>query len=628
MAIQKLKLDVPEIAPVPKGVHRPFWSVMIPSYNCAHYLAQTLKSVLEQEISLEEMQIEVVDDCSNKDDPETVVKEIGKGRVSFFRQLQNVGAPANFNTCIQRAKGQCLHILHGDDTILPGFYERLQAGIEKEAAVGAAFCRYLHMNENGHWQILSPVERETPGTLSNFLPSLAIVNRIMTPSIVVKRSVYEELGGFNLELFHSADWDMWKRIAAHCLVWYEPQTLACYRAHSASDASKLTKSGANITEACRAIEIAESYLPREIAAEISSKAKEHHAFKAIDTAYRMLAKGDKAAAIAQIRAGLKCSQTPRVMGALVNLLQQLTTNSTEFNLLPFTALDQFLAEFQSLASLSQEVEHYQIEPTNKSVLDNLRQSRKEVAEKWLSLSVKQLGEMYLGDWGKAHKILVNSGIQREPLTDSEQKFVDEIAENLSHRFVPHKAMNNLLAVMLYDSTDKLPLPSNQSPIPKWFLSDYVELARQQRLSIDSLNLKNINLIVFPDWSQPEESLGTELVSLLRVMTTHPDKNQMTLLIESSNISDEEAEMMLSSVTMHLLMQEDLEVDEDTTISLVRKLTKIQWEALVPKLHARITLENENLIAMAQVKAELASCPINNLLDKRVVQLKTGNWSLQ
>ena len=70
-----------------------------------------------------------------------------------------------------------MHILHGDDIVLPGFYERLQAGIEKEAVVGAAFCRYFHMDENGHWQVISQLERETPGILSDFLPSLAIVNK-------------------------------------------------------------------------------------------------------------------------------------------------------------------------------------------------------------------------------------------------------------------------------------------------------------------------------------------------------------------------------------------------------------------------------------------------------------------
>ena len=79
------------ILPVSEGASRPLWSVMIPTYNCAHYLRETLASVLEQDPGIERMQIEVVDDCSTLDDPESVVKELGQGRVSFYRQPENVG---------------------------------------------------------------------------------------------------------------------------------------------------------------------------------------------------------------------------------------------------------------------------------------------------------------------------------------------------------------------------------------------------------------------------------------------------------------------------------------------------------------------------------------------------------
>lgn len=118
-----------------------------------------------------------------------------------------------------------------------------------------------------------------------------------------------------------------------------------------------------------------------------------------------------------------------------------------------------------------------------------------------------------------------------------------------------------------------------------------------------LKLKDINLIVFPDWQQPEESLGRELEQVLAAAITHPDKNRLTLLIEASNISEEDANLFLSSVTMNLLMQEDLDVTEGPEISLVSKMGEIQWEALLPRLKARIILENENKEALAAAKAE-------------------------
>ena len=77
------------------------WSVMIPTFNCAPFLGETLRSVLAQDPGPAEMQICVVDDGSTKDDPETVVGEIGRGRVAFVRNAVNLGATRNFNRCIE-----------------------------------------------------------------------------------------------------------------------------------------------------------------------------------------------------------------------------------------------------------------------------------------------------------------------------------------------------------------------------------------------------------------------------------------------------------------------------------------------------------------------------------------------
>ncbi|MFX0196931.1 MAG: glycosyltransferase, partial [Candidatus Hodarchaeota archaeon] len=49
----------PRVGPVPEGIHRPFWSVMIPTYNCKHYLEEAFNSVLEQDPGPDEMQIAV-----------------------------------------------------------------------------------------------------------------------------------------------------------------------------------------------------------------------------------------------------------------------------------------------------------------------------------------------------------------------------------------------------------------------------------------------------------------------------------------------------------------------------------------------------------------------------------------
>jgi glycosyltransferase involved in cell wall biosynthesis len=117
------------------------------------------------------------------------------------------------------------------------------------------------------------------------------------------------------------------------------------------------------------------------------------------------------------------------------------------------------------------------------------------------------------------------------------------------------------------------------------------------------NLRDINLIIFPDWLQPEESLGLELEGVVRALATHPDKSKMSLLVDNSNISDEDANLALSSVAMNLLMEEDLDVSDGPEISLIGELSEIQWSALIPRLYGRIVLENENTEAIVQAKAQ-------------------------
>ena len=99
-------------------------------------------------------------------------------------------------------------------------------------------------------------------------------------------------------------------------------------------------------------------------------------------------------------------------------------------------------------------------------------------------------------------------------------------------------------------------------------------------------------------------LYSELEQVISAIATHPNSSQMTLLVENGDIPDEEATLILSSVSMNLLMQEDLDVSEgDLEISFVGQLGEIQWKALLPQIKARIVLEHENKEAIAQLQAE-------------------------
>ena len=309
------------IAPIPEGVPRPLWSVMIPTYNCARYLRETLASVLAQDPGSDVMQIEVVDDCSTEDDPLKVVQELGGGRVGFYRQLENVGNRKNFQTCLERSRGKLIHLLHGDDCVRDGFYRKMQTALEENPEVGAAFCRCINMDERGHWQNISPLEQPESGILSNWLERLVENQRISTPSIVVRREIYEKLGAFDLRLPWTEDWEMWVRIAAHYPMWYEVEPLALYRTMRPGSLSESCGRNGKIYEDIRrAIDIFKSYLPETIAEKLTSKSRESWALVALTNARGLVAMGDIPGAMIQMREGIKCSQSFRVIKLAVSVL--------------------------------------------------------------------------------------------------------------------------------------------------------------------------------------------------------------------------------------------------------------------------------------------------------------------
>jgi glycosyltransferase involved in cell wall biosynthesis len=168
---------------------------MIPTYNCANYLRETLVSVPAQDLGSDVMQIMVIDDHSLKDDPESVVKEIGNGRVEFYRQNTNVGHVKNFQTCLEKARGRLIHQLHGDDLVCDGFYKKLMIAFEKHPEIGAAFCRHIIMDEQGNTMHVSVLEQAESGVLpENWVEELIGFQRIQTPAIVVPGLFQERVG--------------------------------------------------------------------------------------------------------------------------------------------------------------------------------------------------------------------------------------------------------------------------------------------------------------------------------------------------------------------------------------------------------------------------------------------------
>jgi glycosyltransferase involved in cell wall biosynthesis len=122
----------------------PFFSVVIPVYNRAHLLSDTLKSVLTQ--TEQDFEVIVVDDGS-KDDPEAVVKSLADPRLVFIRQENGGGGKAR-NIGIDAARGRFVAFLDSDDQFLPHHLAAMRALLEGTTRTGA-YARFIVDRGNG-----------------------------------------------------------------------------------------------------------------------------------------------------------------------------------------------------------------------------------------------------------------------------------------------------------------------------------------------------------------------------------------------------------------------------------------------------------------------------------------------
>lgn len=251
----------PLIEALPDQAHRPLFSVMIPTYNCTKYVRQAIESVLCQYQGPEEMQIEVVDDCSEDRTIEKVVKEAGKGIVGFYQKQANGGSLRNFETCIKRARGHYVHLLHGDDFVKCGFYDKIKSLFSSFPAAGAAITNYSRVDEDNRETVPMEPIKDRDGIIDDWLCKIASRQMVQPPAVVVKREVYERLGSyFGVE--YGEDWEMWVRIASAYPVAYSPKALATYRGgHHTNISTKSLLSGDNVKDLLKVMEITQKYLP-------------------------------------------------------------------------------------------------------------------------------------------------------------------------------------------------------------------------------------------------------------------------------------------------------------------------------------------------------------------------------
>jgi glycosyltransferase involved in cell wall biosynthesis len=197
-------------------------SVIITTYNRAHYICETIDSVLAQTFT--DYEIIVVDDGSTDNTKETL-KAYGD-KVRYFYQT-NQGQPAAENTAISNARGQYLAFVDDDDSWLPTKLEEQIKVLENDPDLGFVCCEAYYTDADGkivhHW-------KKKPWHHENFI-SLYDGNFLNHSSVLLKRDLFDKIGGFDPALLTTQDYDLWLRLAYVCKFKFMPVPLTKIRLH-------------------------------------------------------------------------------------------------------------------------------------------------------------------------------------------------------------------------------------------------------------------------------------------------------------------------------------------------------------------------------------------------------------
>ncbi|MEG5135447.1 MULTISPECIES: FkbM family methyltransferase [unclassified Microcoleus] len=177
----------------------------------------------------------------------------------------------------------------------------------------------------------------------------------------------------------------------------------------------------------------------------------------------------------KMQANPPCFDSVAYSGAIAKLFQELFSNWQSSHLEASRSLQASIPKQPDLSEiLSNNVQLYQRNSSNISAISELRQIRKQIADFWLNIPAENLEATYKSAPGKSYQILLTSGFQHQAMMESEQIILQQLTQ-ISKGLVHPKAVNALLAAMLYFPPGTMRIPDARNRLPHWLIGDYEQV---------------------------------------------------------------------------------------------------------------------------------------------------------
>lgn len=207
----------------------PTVSVVIPTRDRAQYIVEAIESVLAQ--TYPDYEIIVIDDGSTDSTRESLAQYVKNDRLRYERQ-DALGVSAARNHGVRLARGRFIALLDSDDLFLPTKLEKQMALFGQDPELGFVHCNFSKFDDQDRELGVRDTSRHQGSIYPQILQEWSVL--MAMPCMLVRKVVFETVGGFDEQMSWAEDMDLWRRIARKYPVGTVSEALVKVRVHSAS----------------------------------------------------------------------------------------------------------------------------------------------------------------------------------------------------------------------------------------------------------------------------------------------------------------------------------------------------------------------------------------------------------
>jgi len=180
-------------------------SVIMSVFNIKEYVVESIESILNQ--TFKHFEFIIIDDGSS-DKTREILKSLKDSRIRLIFNEKNIGLTKSLNKALKLARGEYIARQDGDDISLPQRFERQLEFLDKNPEIKVIGTFGYSIDKKG--EIL---RKETfPVYPEEIKKNLIIKNPFLHPSILIKKEVLQEVGGYNEKFTTTQDYELWFRI--------------------------------------------------------------------------------------------------------------------------------------------------------------------------------------------------------------------------------------------------------------------------------------------------------------------------------------------------------------------------------------------------------------------------------